>query len=541
MKKFLTFVAILAGVLALTFLSVDKAEAAVDNVNNLNGIFEKYYNEGVYTKETKIYLSESAQTDILNYKDLFHAGATSLERTTYYSGDALWMSRGKEAEGVKYSYYGTAYEAGLPVGVTNATADEALVAPEDAKVVLSGEGKESMEAYYVTMNDMVATEAQAWSVEGNVYKSSDLNLIDAFRNFTAPCFLALNENTKDFFQWSHVTVEEKAGKLYLSLYMDETSEGYVTGENYLFSQAVVYFEGSEEEFTVETVAFGGTKQGNATYDADTNVYSFEVELKTWNSVIVYVNGEVVDVLDSKYTVTGDIFHNMTANGAGNKLYYEYIYDWDAGHYTDVLDSSTLYTATGGTYLFTLDADTLALNIDYQEPVVPLGSVKVDTTNVDGGADKVAVWTGNGTVMYDGSKWFGSNGWRGIIVVDAEGKICYAVVNPVGGYGNPYSDATNNYKASYARHSSYKDYLTNPAFSNLGTPTLNSWGVNSVTFNVVIPEGGFAVTMQGVGQDNVLAAMGLSGAGALQTHSTNVDSIRLSYDAANGLVVVSQQN
>ena len=57
-----------------------------------------------------------------------------LERTTYYTVDALWMSQGLESSGVKYSYYGTAENNG---GVTYGVATEPLVAPASTQVVLS--------------------------------------------------------------------------------------------------------------------------------------------------------------------------------------------------------------------------------------------------------------------------------------------------------------------------------------------------------------------------------------------------------------------
>lgn len=546
MKKFLTFVAILAGVLALTFLSVDKAEAAVDNVNNLNGIFEKYYNEGVYTKETKIYLSESAQTDILNYKDLFHAGATSLERTTYYSGDALWMSRGKEAEGVKYSYYGTAYEAGLPVGVTNATADIALVAPEDAKVVLSGEGKESMEAYYVTMNDMVATEAQAWSVEGNVYKSSDLDLIDAFRNFTAPCFLALNENTKDFFQWSHVTLEEKAGKLYLSLYMDETSEGYVTGENYLFSQAVVYFEGSEVvEPIIPVYSYvineGGIDASSVVFvDNQDGTAELRFTTKTrWGEFQIFADG--VQLTSDNSNFTGLYRVNPWFDDLANYVYPE--------------TGSSL----GGPCLVAFDYDGLDIPHTYMVTITAgekytveftlhkeANEVSIPKLNADCGGDNWSVFTNAGTKIKTGvdstdaatiqSSYVG-RGWRTYIVVDKEGRIAYFTQNPVNGYGGYGGN-------SYYRNSYYDQAgVVNPSFNVLeGWEAWKQGSGKHNLYDLVVPEGGFVIIAHGTGATAIYDLLGVP---ADQRADNQIkpgllsDSVRITYNSSNNTLAISK--
>ena len=51
----------------------------------------KYHNNGVYIKESKINLNEKTVSEGIKF---FHAKSTELERTTFYNGDALWMSRG---------------------------------------------------------------------------------------------------------------------------------------------------------------------------------------------------------------------------------------------------------------------------------------------------------------------------------------------------------------------------------------------------------------------------------------------------------------
>ena len=104
-------------------------------------LMSKYHNSGVYIKESKINLNDNAVKEGTKF---FHAKSTELERTTFYNGDALWMSRGIKDE---YSYYGTAYNNEKAVGVTNATATSPLEVPKNAPIVLSGEGKESMDNY----------------------------------------------------------------------------------------------------------------------------------------------------------------------------------------------------------------------------------------------------------------------------------------------------------------------------------------------------------------------------------------------------------
>ena len=233
--KVLTFIFVL--VFALILLPNTSAEESVTN-EKVNKLFEEYYHDSVYTKNTVINLTSTAQEELIQH---FHAQANQLVRTTYYSGDALWMSRGAEGEGVKYSYYGTHYTNGVADGVTNGVATTPLVAPENTSVVLKGEGKESMEAYYTTLYDLMNSNAN-WNVEGNVYSSTDLTMLKYFLDFTAPCLLD-SVISSNYFAFSKVTVEEINNELVLKLWVSSLNYGAIVNgvenaENVL-SQAVI--------------------------------------------------------------------------------------------------------------------------------------------------------------------------------------------------------------------------------------------------------------------------------------------------------------
>ena len=235
MKKALKLVAFgLLGAMAFTNTSHVKAnEVPVDEA--VKGLFETYYADGVYTKDTSIYMTEDAVLESIQY---FHAGATQLVRTTYYADDALWMSRGNGT----YSYYGTSYDGnGDAAGVTNATATTPLVHPENARVVLSGTNKESMENYYVTMKDFKEHNHEGkWSVVDGVYTTTDATLVDYFRLFTAPCILDTSGAASNYLRFTKATVEESGTSLLMKLYVDGTdAEGKLTTTGGLFSQATL--------------------------------------------------------------------------------------------------------------------------------------------------------------------------------------------------------------------------------------------------------------------------------------------------------------
>ena len=229
-----------------TAMSVQtKANESSNFDSEIKTLLTKYYNNGTYIKESQISLNDKAVSEGIQF---FHAKSTELNRTTFYKGDALWMSRGIKDE---YSYYGTTYEGETAIGVTNATTLSPLTTPDDAQVVLSGNGKESMENYYVTMFDFInLTYESDWEVNNGVYtyKPSTISNNDAiftnFRLFTAPCYLEPTEENINYLTFTKATLSEVNNTLILSLYVSSGDSGKVTSTveqdgTYLFSQAKI--------------------------------------------------------------------------------------------------------------------------------------------------------------------------------------------------------------------------------------------------------------------------------------------------------------
>ena len=248
MKKVLKYliVCLMSVGFVFTAMSVQtKANESSNFDSEIKTLLTKYYNNGTYIKESQISLNDDAVSEGIQF---FHAKSTELNRTTFYKGDALWMSRGIKDE---YSYYGTTYEGETAIGVTNATTLSPLTTPDDAQVVLSGDGKESMENYYVTMFDFInLTYESDWEVNNGVYtyKPSTISNNDAiftnFRLFTAPCYLEPTEENINYLTFTKATLSEVNNTLILSLYVSSGDSGKVTSTveqdgTYLFSQAKI--------------------------------------------------------------------------------------------------------------------------------------------------------------------------------------------------------------------------------------------------------------------------------------------------------------
>ena len=229
-----------------------KAEETAEN--NLETLLATYYGDGTYKKDTKIYVDEGkVNVDLQTY---FHAQVMVMERSTYYTKDALWMSR----DNGEYSYYGTSYDGKTPNGVTNATAKYPLVTPTNTTKVLSGTNKNSMEEYYITLDDFInGTHTSAhtndetivlneeWSVDDNgIYSNETEGVLDGFRLFTAPLWLGKTDENTNYIIYTKATIQEVESKLVMKLWVSSGDSGKLVDGveadaegNLLFSKAVI--------------------------------------------------------------------------------------------------------------------------------------------------------------------------------------------------------------------------------------------------------------------------------------------------------------
>lgn len=248
----------LSGQVRLDSISITYSGGATNNVD-LEDKIEEYYNEGNYIKNTTINLNDEAMVELKTYDKGFHNNADDLVRKTYFSPDALWMSRSSG----KYSYYGTAENGDLTYG----TAESPLVKPESVSSAASYANRENndiwrdksengkgMEGYYWTLKDLMDTTDCGWSKTGNVYSTSNEIVIEKFKAITAPCYLGFNENYENYITFTSAEIEEKEGALELRLVAKEET-GKFTNKEGIFSQAFIehehtYHVYNDEEYTI---------------------------------------------------------------------------------------------------------------------------------------------------------------------------------------------------------------------------------------------------------------------------------------------------
>lgn len=205
-------------------------DATSDDISKINSLVTSYKNNGKYTKDTTINLATPAQDELASLASIFWAGSSVLTRTTYYDGEALWMTNGND----KYSYYGTSGN-----NLTHATVS--TLGEHSDKVGIYGT---TMEEHYYTMNDIVANLKQVWKVKvdegNNVYTTENENIIEMFKGFVSPCYLGYNEklDINNYIDITSAEIEETANGLELRLISELDYAKLVDGTT-VFAQATV--------------------------------------------------------------------------------------------------------------------------------------------------------------------------------------------------------------------------------------------------------------------------------------------------------------
>ena len=206
--------------------------AAPDYDADINDLFEKYYNKGTYTKYSVLNTNKIADEEVK--KEFFHAGADIKYRKTEYTPDGLKMTT-KDTENGEYT-------------------NDSIYKNEDGKVVHTGVGgdytvnKESVEAWFVTLEDFVNASTTGWEYENGVYShnlvsataTEEDDLTTMAREFVAPMWLAPNAKNYTYASFTKLTVEEVSNTLVMKLYVHETNRGIlVEGSNDVFSQVTI--------------------------------------------------------------------------------------------------------------------------------------------------------------------------------------------------------------------------------------------------------------------------------------------------------------
>ncbi|MBQ6883659.1 MAG: leucine-rich repeat domain-containing protein [Clostridia bacterium] len=200
----ISLIAVLSLVFGLQHISAVSA-TEIDDVSN--GLLTKYYNGGIYTRESTIFADDFNVTDAKYY----HAGANTLKRTTDFYPTQLYMynaektiNSGYKDDGVNMYHYSIKYEKDIiDYTVENTT----------------------VENFFDTLYDL--KDASGWQSINDKYILTGDN-IDYIKwiHFVAPMWVG---EEGDGIEINTVAMYESDNKLYLQLLVGET----------LFAQSII--------------------------------------------------------------------------------------------------------------------------------------------------------------------------------------------------------------------------------------------------------------------------------------------------------------
>ena len=206
----------------------------------VSSLVKDYVSDGVYTKETNIFIDTESEDLKSDLATMFHGQMSveglskQLNKTTYYNGDSLWMTNN---QGVN-SGYGTDGNVMTHFKVTDGVAKVDYTVPVDG----------GMEEYYVTPRDFAADGYfVGWTKTAeNTYELSTSALpttkdgrtvLSDFIDVVAP--LLYWEGSENYFTYSKLVVKKVGETLVLQIVLDATNAAGVLTSGDVLAEATI--------------------------------------------------------------------------------------------------------------------------------------------------------------------------------------------------------------------------------------------------------------------------------------------------------------
>ena len=243
MKKICKFFVLLIFVLCLTIVISHKNNIEAYNTTNgkadiqVKQILSDYYNNGVYRKDTSINLTETAKSEVTK---MFHASCNHLVRTTYYNDEEIWMTN-------EQGTINSGYETVDGNMMHFKKVDGENVYDYTVENTITTE-------YYQTLKNLKDTAG--WQVSGTSYINDHETVIDQFRQFVAPLWLATDE-AKAYIVFTKVKLYVDEIGLHLELLTSETDKAKLTKSG-VFAEALVTVDREEKVLDISSCSPHGT-------------------------------------------------------------------------------------------------------------------------------------------------------------------------------------------------------------------------------------------------------------------------------------------
>ena len=221
MNLFLVLTILASFIFLFGLKDVKALDSTAGNDEAAQNVLNTFYHNGEYVKTTKINLTDPAKAEVVK---MFHASCNHLERITYYNDEEIWMTNN---EGTINSGYETVdgdmkhFKKVDGVNVYDYTVENTITTE-----------------YYQTLKNL--RETTGWQLKDNAYINDHTEVIDQFRQFVAPLWLA-TEEARNYIVLTSVKMFEVEDKLHLQLLTSTTDSAKVTNGE-VFAEAIVSIE-----------------------------------------------------------------------------------------------------------------------------------------------------------------------------------------------------------------------------------------------------------------------------------------------------------
>ena len=327
MRKIFIFLILILSIMfvGVNFISISEAvtndekslkstTSALLNDVDYTSLLGKYYNYGVYTKKTNIYLIDNVSIDLSPY---FH-GKVDKERTTYYNGDYLLMG---DLDG--------GFDD-INSGYRNSENDIKHFTYQNESVIDDYIIKDSnIHSFYVTMSKLKESDYldSSWENGEHIVTSEDDKYLADFLAFTAPCLKA-DVLTSGYLSYlgMKLKIEELTNSFdkYLSLkmYVSSINSSRVESD-LLLSEARIYKDNvCFDDSNLKPIQPGDIVSNSIVYtEAEDSLEGLsEEEIKDLSEL-----KEAVERIGSNYISKSKVFFNKLSSNIVNELYFTNFY------------------------------------------------------------------------------------------------------------------------------------------------------------------------------------------------------------------------
>ena len=199
LSRIIIFAVVLLSLTVSTVFATDTGLEVEEEFSSPAEMFKAYYNDGVYTRSSEIYLNESNA----ELQNAFH-GPVITDKVTWFNGNELVMNTNSG-----YGSTGNIENPGWHFKIVNGERITDYNISSNAGV------------YFYTLYFFANSEESKnanWQQDGDVWFTSDAAIIEAALGFAAPCFTNKTANGEEYIELTKVAVHNQGDQLIFRLY-----------------------------------------------------------------------------------------------------------------------------------------------------------------------------------------------------------------------------------------------------------------------------------------------------------------------------------